>query len=79
MILFQDQSNKPPIPPSSSSSLGSSFLTGFSSLTGALVVALTSGTDSTGFELPSKLNSGILNLKIKLNFTQIQVTKQQCS
>ena len=65
MILFQNQSNKPPIPPSSSSSLGSSFLAGFSSLTGALLVALVSGTDSAGFELASKLNSGIVILKIK--------------
>lgn len=64
MIWFQNQSNKPPIPASSSSSLGSSFLACFSSLTGALVVVLASGADSAGCELASKLNSGIVNLKL---------------
>jgi len=44
-IISHNQSNNPPIPPSSYSSFGSSFLAGFSSFTGAFVTALTSGTD----------------------------------
>lgn len=63
---LHNQSNNPPIPTSSSSSLGSSFLAGFSSLTGALVATLVSvGAFWAGSDEPleSKLSSGILYLK----------------
>jgi hypothetical protein len=59
----QNQSNNPPIPPSSSSSLGSSFF-GSSFLTGTLVAAFVSGTETAGCELATKLSSGILYLKL---------------
>jgi hypothetical protein len=63
---MSNQSNNPPIPPSSSSSLGYSFFTGgFSTFTGALVSFFGSGACWAGCEpLESKLSSAILYLKL---------------